>query len=104
MNVKKLMQSVLTVMVLMVSVSAAASTGTVDFTREIAKQVSAVDSAKKAGQISQSEQKALKSELDAIKALYKKYSQDKLITPTEAQALKVKLKKSDLNLFRKKYD
>ena len=104
MNVRKMLRPVFVVVLLMCAGSAMAASGSTDFKKEIAKQTSAVDSAKQAGQISKSEQAALKKELSEITKLYNQYFKDKTITSAEAKALKVKLTKTDLNLFRKKYD
>ena len=104
MNVRVIMKPLLVAAMLVFSASAVATSGTVDFNKEIEKLDSAVDGAKKAGQINHSEQQSLKKELADIKKLYEQYVKDKNITPSEAEALKIKLKKSDLNLFRKKYD
>ena len=104
MNVKRMVKPLVVAVMLVFSASVVAKSGSVDFKKEIAKLGSAVDGAKKAGQINLSEQTTLKKELAEIKKLYDQYVKDKNITPKEAKALKIKLKKSDLNLFRKKYD
>lgn len=104
MNVNKLVKPLLMALIMAVSASAVAKSASVDYKKEIAKLGNAVDGARKAGQINGSEQTSLKKELDEIKKLYAQYIKDKNITPQEAKALKIKLKKSDLNLFRKKYD
>ena len=104
MNVNKLVKNLLVAAMIIVSGSAVAKSAGIDYQKEIAKLGSAVDGARKAGQINHSEQTSLKKELAEIRKLYLQYSKDQNITPQEAKALKIKLKKSDLNLFRKKYD
>ena len=104
MSVTKWVKSLLVATMVLVSMVVVAKSANVDFQKEIAKLSSAVDGAMAAGQINDSERASLKSELTEIKGLYDLYMQDNKITAKESKTLNTKLKKSDLNLFRKKYD
>jgi len=110
MSVKKLVGFLLVTATLTMSTSVVAKLVNIDFKKEIAQLVSEVNKAlqkkekKEAGEINKSEQALLHKELSAIKSLYDRYNEDKKITEKEAKVLKAKLKKSDLNLFRKRYD
>jgi len=106
MNLRTLIKPlIVSASLLLFSLSANAGVaGSVDFKKRITKQGEAVEGARKAGLIDRSELKSLKKELSEIQKLYDLYIKDKSITKKEAKALEIKLKKSHLNLFRKKYD
>jgi len=78
--------------------------GSESFPSRIDKQTKAVEAARKAKEINLGESQSLKKEIEAIRALYKIYWKDKVISAKEAKTLNSKLNNSDVNLFRKKYD
>lgn len=101
MNIKKLLGSVLLITLLAFSGSTFAKESIKG--RITALKTSIVD-AFGDSQISKAERDALLVEWGKLNKLYATYIKDKNLTQSEATILDSKIKKFDLNLFRKKYD
>jgi len=103
MNIIKHLKSTVIIAILL-SFSQGVLAAETAYESRIEKQTKAVEAAKKAKEINAGELKSLKKEIEAIKVLYARYWSDKKISAREAKTLDSKLKDSDVNLFRKKYN
>ena len=104
MNIITCIKSIVAAAILASTSSAVFAGGNDNFPSRIAKQINAIEVARKAKEINLGESQSLKKEIDAIQTLYKLYWGDKIISAAEAKMLSSKLNNSDVNLFRKKYD
>lgn len=103
MNINKRFKLVITV-VLFAMVSAAYAAESKSIVSRIAALKSSVMQAHGDSQISNTERDSLLNEWKKLSKLYASYYKDKKLSATEKKMLDSKIKKFDLNLFRKKYD
>ena len=101
MNIKKLFGSVLLITVLAFSGSAF---GKESIKGRITALKTSITDAFGDSQISKEERDSLLVEWGKLNKLYTAYVKDKNLTKSEVTTLDSKIKKFDLNLFRKKYD
>lgn len=102
MNINKLLGSIL-VAVLMAG-SSVAFAETKSIVKRISELKSSIIEAHADAKISKTERQSLLDDWKKLNKLYTSYLKDKKLSRAEEKALDSKIKKFDLNLFRKKYD
>lgn len=101
MNIKKLFGPMLMVTLLTFSGSAFANDS---IKGRISALKTSINDAFGDSQIDKNERDSLLSEWNKLNKLYATYVKDKKLSKSEVSTLDSKIKKFDLNLFRKKYD
>lgn len=102
MNINKLLGSVLVTVFLANSGVAFAESKSI--VKRITELKSSIIEAHGDSKISKIERESLLSEWKKLNTLYTSYLKDKKLSKSEEKTLDSKIKKFDLNLFRKKYD